>query len=116
MAGHNGCLNRRGYAGGNKSPQVGHRLIKSVYTNYLIVMFTRAVNTHFYMRLIFLKRAHHRFLNKVRRVQVRLAALKLVDSGALGSQLHYAIADIDDVRKPNVVESSCEAEHAWRGW
>jgi len=44
-------------------------------------------------------------------VHVRLAALKLVDSGALPTEFHYAIANIYDVGKTDLIESRGEAEN-----
>ena len=57
-----------------------------------------------------LEGAYQRLLDEVRRVHVRLSALKLVNRCSRGSQLHYAVANIYDVRKTNFIEPLCEAK------
>jgi hypothetical protein len=54
--------------------------------------------------LVLVERALHRLLDVLRRVHVGLAALELIDDGALRTQLHYSISNVDDIGKANVVE------------
>ena len=56
------------------------------------------------------ERARHRLLDRLGRVEVRLAALELEDGRAARAQFHDAVANLDDVGEADPFEARSEAE------
>src|SRR5205085_6080905 len=61
-------------------------------------------------RAVLAQCARHRLLDGFGRVEERLAALELVNGGALRAQLHHLVADLDDVGEADTFEPPREAE------